>query len=97
MLMFGIMAAAAAGGAAGYVAGTTIGRTRPSTPLPTTIRLTRDQLAATCTQLEKASECLNASQRGDLAGTTLGVGKRVSELASALGQVGHKATREAAP
>ena len=34
MLMFGILASAAAGGGAGFIAGTTIGKTRPATPLP---------------------------------------------------------------
>ncbi|MHB8603769.1 MAG: hypothetical protein ACYDCK_00835 [Thermoplasmatota archaeon] len=92
--MFGIMAAAAAGGVAGYFAGTTIGQTRPATPLHTTIRLTRDQLAATATQLEKASEKLNASQRGDLAGSALVVGRRITELTNSLGRLDHKAKKE---
>jgi hypothetical protein len=94
MLMFGVLAAAAGGAATGYVAGTSIGRTRPATPLPTTIKVTRDQLAATCAQLDQASSKLNAAQRSDLAGHTLVMGRRISELATALGRVGHKAKQE---
>lgn len=94
MLMFGIMAAAAAGGAAGYVFGIGLGRTRPSTPLPTTIKLTRDQIAAASQQVEKASQKLQASQRSELAGSALVVGRRLADMTSALGRIGHKASKE---
>lgn len=96
MLMFGILAACAAGGVTGFVAGTTIGRTRASTPLPTTIRLTRDQLASTCAQLDKASAKLNDARHGELSGTALVVGRKLTEIAGELGRIGHKAKKEGA-
>ena len=91
MLLFGILAAAVLGCAGGFVIGTTMGRTRPSTPLPTTIRVTRETLATTCTQLEKASAKLNAAQKHELAGTALTLGRRIQELSAALGAVERKA------
>jgi hypothetical protein len=94
MVMFGILASAAAGGGVGFVAGTTLGRTRPATPLPATIQLTRDQLAAACAQLDKASAKLGSAQQGELAGGANVVSKRLSQLAAALGRIGHKAKRE---
>lgn len=90
MLMLGIMIALLAGAAGGFVLGTQLGRASPATPLPTTIRLARDELAATVTRLEKASAKLNAAQRSDLAGAALVVGRRVTDVSSALGALGHK-------
>lgn len=94
MLMFGIMASAAGGGAAGYVFGLGLGRTRPSTPLPTTIKLTREQIAAASQQVEKASEKLQAADRSELAGSALVVGRRLSDMTASLGRIGHKAGKE---
>ena len=93
MLMFGMVAAAVTGGVAGYVVGTTMGRTPPETPLPATIRLTRERLAAAVSDLEKASSTLNASRRGELAGTAMVLGRRVTEFSGHLGTIGHKAKR----
>lgn len=94
MLLFGIMMAAVAGLAGGYLMGVNLGKTRPETPLPTTIRLTRDLLANTTGDLEKASKKLNEAQRPELAGSTLVLARRLSELSSALGRIGHKAKHE---
>lgn len=94
MLMFGILIALALGCAGGYVLGNHVGRTRPETPLPTTIRLTRENLAASCTHLEKASAKLNAAQRSEQAGAALVLARRLSELATQLGRIGHKARHE---
>lgn len=93
MLIFGIMVALVVGSAGGYVLGTSIGKTRPETPLPTTIRLTREQLASTCTHLEKASGKLNNAERSERAGAALVLERRLSELSSSLGTIGHKAKR----
>ena len=93
MLMFGMAAAAVMGGVAGYVLGTTLGRTPPETPLPTTVRLTRERLASVVSDLEKASKALNASQRSDLAGSALVLGRRASDASSRLGSIEHRAKR----
>lgn len=94
MLMFGIMIALGLGCAAGYVLGTAAGRTRPETPLPTTIQLTRDHLAAATGHLEKASAKLNAADRAEMAGGALVLARRLSEMSAKLGGIGHKARRE---
>lgn len=90
MLLFGIIAAAVLGCAAGFVMGTTMGRTRPATPLPTTLRVTRETLATTTTQLEKASARLNTARRSDLAGSALILGRRIAELSAGLGALERK-------
>lgn len=94
MVMFGILVAIAAGAGAGYVAGTSIGKTRPATPLPTTVKLTREQLASTCSQLEKASAKLNEAEQSELSGRALIVQKKLTELTTSLGRIGHKAKQE---
>lgn len=94
MLMFGILASAAAGGAAGFIAGTTIGKTRPATPLPATIERAREELGATCSQLDKASDRLASSKKHELAGGVRVLTKRIQEMTTALGRVGHKAKQE---
>lgn len=94
MLMFGITIALALGCAAGYLLGTALGRTRPATPLPTTVQVTREHLASTCAHLEKASARLNAAQRGELAGHALVLARRISDLGTQLGRIGHKARRQ---
>lgn len=94
MLMFGIMVTAVLGCAAGYFVGTSLGATRAPTPLPTTVRVTRERLSSTISQLEKASTKLNEAQRSELAGTALVLSRRVGELSSALGSIGHKAKRQ---
>lgn len=96
MLMFGIVAAAVLGAAGGYVLGTRIGATSPGTPLPTTLRLTRESLASVTAQLEKASSKLNGAQHPELSGTALVLGRRVTDMASELGRIEQKAkhTRE---
>ena len=93
MLLFGIMVALVVGAAGGYVLGTSIGKTKAETPLPTTIHLAREQLAATCTHLGKASGKLNDAERSERAGTLLVLERRLSELSSKLGAIGHKAKR----
>ena len=94
MLMFGILITAVLGCAAGFFLGTSMGATRPATPLPTTIQVTRERLTSTVTQLEKASTRLNEAQRSELAGTALVVSRRISELSSKLGSLGAKTRRE---
>lgn len=94
MLMFGILIALALGCAGGYVIGQALGRTRPETPLPATIQLTRENLASACNHLEKASTKLNAARRPESAGATLVVARRLSDLATQLGRIGHKAGRQ---
>lgn len=93
MMMFGIAVTAAVGCAAGFVLGVTIGRAAPETPLGTSLRLTREQLASAVAQLEKASAKLNASDRSEDAGTAIVLGRRVSELSASLGTLQHKAQR----
>ena len=94
MLMFGIMIALALGCAAGYVLGTALGRTRPATPLPATIQLTREHLNSTGAHLEKASSKLNKAERSEMAGTALVLARRLADLSTQLGRIGHKARRE---
>lgn len=94
MIMFGILVAIAVGAGAGFIAGSTIGRTRPATPLPTTVKLTREQLASTCSQLQAASAKLNAHERDELSGRALVLEKKLGELATSLGRIGHKAQKE---
>jgi hypothetical protein len=94
MLMFGILASAAAGGAAGFLAGTTLGKTRPATPLPTTIKLTREQLASAVTELERAGDELNADAKSEHAGRAMVLTRRLQELTTSLGRIGHKAKQE---
>lgn len=94
MLMFGIMIALALGCAGGYLLGTALGRTRPATPLPATVQATREHLASTCASLEKASTKLNAAHRSELAGTALVLARRLSDLSTQLGSIGHKARRQ---
>lgn len=94
VLLMGIMVALVAGAAGGYIVGTSMGKTRPETPLPTTVRLTRDLLSATTTDLEKASRKLTESQKPEAAGRALVLSRRVAEISTALGRVGVKAKHE---
>lgn len=94
VLMFGILIALALGCGAGYVLGVSLGKTRPATPLPATVRLTREQLASTCAHLEKASAKLGAADRSELAGSALVLARRTSDLATQLGRIGHRAQRD---
>lgn len=96
MILFGILVAGAVGCAGGYVLGTSIGRTRPETPLPTTIRIARDALAATCTDIEKASRALGEARQAEAAGRALLLAERICELSSQLGRHGRKAKHEEA-
>lgn len=91
MLLFGIMVAAVLGAAGGFVVGSTMGRTKPETPLPTTVRLTRDQLAAACADLEKASKKLGSSHKSEESGSALVISRRISELSARLGRLGRQA------
>lgn len=91
MLLFGIMVAAIVGAAGGFVFGTTTGRTKPETPLPTTLRLTRDQLAATCSDLEKASRKLSDARKSEESGAALVVARRIADLSAQLGRLDRKA------
>lgn len=94
MLLMGIMVAAVAGAAGGYLLGTNIGKTPPETPLPTTVRLTRDILANTVTDMEKASRKLTEAQLPEHAGRATVLSRKVSELSSALGRLSRKAQQE---
>lgn len=94
MILLGLMVALVAGAAGGYIMGNMLGKTKPETPLPTTVRLTRDLLAQTSTELEKASRKLTDAQRPELAGSAIVVSRRVEELSSAIGRLGRKARHE---
>lgn len=91
MLLFGILMAVVLGAAGGYMVGTSFGRTRPETPLPTTLRITRERLQGSVGEIEKASRKLTSAQRGELAGHALVASKRVTDLSAALGRIGRKA------
>ena len=94
ILLFGIMLAIAVGCGGGFMLGTTIGRTRAATPLPTTLRLTRETLSSACVQLEKASMKLNATQLPEHAGTVTILGRRIAELSGELGRIERKAKHQ---
>ena len=94
MILMGIMVAAIAGAAGGYMVGTTLGKTPPETPLPTTVRLTRDLLANTCTDMEKASRKLGDARLPEHAGRATVLSRKLSELSTALGRLGKKAQHE---
>lgn len=91
ILLFGIMLAIAIGCGGGFVLGTTIGRTRPATPLATTLRLTREALASVSARLEKAAVKLSGAQRPEHAGTAVILGRRLAGFSQELGRIERKA------
>lgn len=94
VILMGIMIALVAGAVGGYLMGTQMGKTKPETPLPTTVRLTRDLLAQANGDLEKASRKLTDAQRPELAGSAIVVSRRLEELSSAVGKIGRKAAHQ---
>jgi uncharacterized membrane protein YccC len=89
-LMFGVILTVLIGCGAGYVIGTSLGRTEPGVQLPTALRLSRDRLSSASTRLENASSELARSRRPELAGSTLALARRVSEVSTALGAIERK-------
>lgn len=90
ILLFGIIAAVALGCAAGYVMGTQMGRTRPATPLATSVHVVREALASATNRVEKASTKLGSTERGELAASAKAIARRLSELSTGLGSVERK-------